>query len=122
MFSQVVQYLPKPEKEYSGVSAEDYKIVYKDIPDKARHYRDEKVIILNPQFCKTEQQALFLILHEYFHCFYDTEEYCDIGAILLMATFKHSRESITEAYESLISDKKRRIKVFEYINNLKDVS
>lgn len=118
---ELPQNLPElPPAERFFFKSEPEIIIEPELDEIARHYYEDGVIVVGKRWLTMPKPIrLFILLHEKWHFFYETEDYCDMAALVDFLRMGYNRSTAFYALDNYLSDTNvNRIRVKNLFNNI----
>lgn len=110
-----------PSAERNRYRGEPQIYVDSDLNDMARMYSADNVIVLGKRWLELPSYPiqLFILLHEKWHLFYRTEDFCDMGALIDFLRMGYNRSTAFYALDHFLTDTSvNRHRVKQLFNNI----
>jgi hypothetical protein len=109
-----------PPAERSRYKGEPEIIIDENLDDMARNYTNENIIVFGKRWLALPWPIrLFIMLHEKWHFFYMTEEYCDLGALVDFLRMGYNRSTAFYALDHFLTNNAlNRHRIKQLFNNI----
>jgi hypothetical protein len=110
-----------PPAERNRYKGEPEVLIDPELDDMARIYTTENTIVLGKRWLELPSWPiqLFILLHEKWHMFYLTEDFCDMGALNDFLRMGYNRSTAYYALDNFLSDTNiNRYRVKQLFNNI----
>lgn len=109
-----------PPAERSRYKGDPEIIINPELDDMARNYTNDNVIVFGKRWLALPKPIqLFIYLHEKWHFFYMTEEYCDLGALVDFLRMGYNRSTAFYALDHFLTKNSlNRHRIKQLFNNI----
>jgi hypothetical protein len=109
-----------PPAERSRYKGDPTVVIDENLDELARNYTNDNLIVFGKRWLALPfPLRLFIYLHEKWHFFYMTEEYCDLGALVDFLRMGYNRSTAFYALDHVLTDNApNRHRIKQLFNNI----